>query len=77
MINNIEPENYKFFGQFRNEEELQKAIMNTFVEDPEKYLRAFVYRVINDMRIIPFNGRIMVFWNEEASQNISDAEKDL
>tara|TARA_R110000823_G_scaffold4516_4_gene17594 strand:- start:5678 stop:5896 length:219 start_codon:yes stop_codon:yes gene_type:complete len=62
-----------FFGHYKTETELEDAMVNTFMDNPEPYLRAFARRVISrDMKCIADSTGITVFWSEEAHRNIEN-----
>ena len=66
---------YHFFGQWKSKEELETAMVNTFKEQPEKFLKALALRVIaNDMKVVPSNEGVTVFWSEDSYHNIQQYE---
>jgi len=57
---------YDFFGKFDSMEDLESRMVNTFMEDPKKYMRTFAKRIIcESMKVIKNpEGGITVFWND-------------
>jgi hypothetical protein len=56
---------FGFFGKFDSVEDLQSRMVNTFAEDPTKWLSALAKVIIcEDMKIVDNpEGGITVFWN--------------
>ena len=62
-----------FFGHYKTETDLENAMVNTFMDNPEPYLRAFARRVMSrDMKCIADAKGITVFWSESARRNIQN-----
>lgn len=66
---------YSYFGQFKSESELKNRMVNTFTDEPQKYLTALAERVIaGDMKVVEHAEGVTVFWNDEAYHNIEQSE---
>ena len=65
---------FDFFGKFDSIEDLESRMVNTFAEDPIRFLRILAKQIIcEDMKIVKnTEGGITVFWNTEKSDQRRD-----